>query len=83
MLALRANGWSFNSLYLLYGCDRKTIEAQCRKYKVSPPESVFTIERIGVSTIKPDDDMWHVVEGERINRGLNYSDYLARYSHRK
>jgi len=79
MLALRTQGWSFTSLSILFSCDRTSIENQCKKYMAQPEEQVYTIERITVRVLKPlVADKWKIVAGERINRGMNYADYLKK-----
>ncbi len=84
MLALRVEGWSFTSLAFLYGCDRTSIETQCKKYGAEPIGRVYTIERIVVYVLRPKiETKWKLVDGERINKGKMYEDYLNQYPHRK
>lgn len=85
MLSLRTSGWSFTSIAALFACDRKSVEKQCKKYGAKPNNEVYTIERINKSAIKPLlEDKWIERNGERINKGMNYADYLKKqYPHRK
>ncbi len=85
MLSLRVGGWSFTSIAFLFACDRKSVEKQCKKYDAKPEDKVYTIERITIHTIKPIlEDKWIERNGEKVNKGMNYEDYLSRqYPHRK
>ncbi len=79
MLTLRTYNWSFTSLALLFGCDRTSIEDQCKKYGAIPGGEVYTIERIVRDVIKPmTDTIWEVRNGELVNKGRSYADYLKR-----
>lgn len=90
MLALRRAGYSFNFLADLYDCDRTTLRYQCRKYQIFPikqiqiPNSkakeIFNPERIVhdiIITITPKQTSnWIIIDGERINAGKSYAEYL-------
>lgn len=79
MLNLRVAGWATTSLALLYSCDRSSIEFQCNKFGAKPGGEVFTLERIIRDILTPSerDSQWRITNnGERINLGRSYKDYL-------
>lgn len=90
MLMLRKTGFSFNFLAYFYKCDRTSLRYQCRKYQVFPSKKkyirndkssdIFNPNRIAnmiIMEIAPEKvSNWIVIDGERINTGKNYSDYL-------
>lgn len=92
MLSLRNSGWTFASLAELYKCDRASLRYQCRKYQVFPKKKrfifnskeVFNPKRIYIQVISelfPQKvSNWVVVDGERINTGKSYADYLQSIS---
>lgn len=79
MVNLRRNGISFVTLSHHFNCHFTSIIDQCRKYHIVPlTDQVFGIETI-VSQLLPKqnpEDRWRVIEGERINRGKSYAEYL-------
>ena len=78
MVNLRLNGLSLTSLGYLFNCNLKSIEYQCDKYNVKPIDDTYTIERL-VSKIlrnKIKEPTYKVVNGEKINLGRSYKDYL-------
>lgn len=89
ILQLRRDGWTFNALSHLYGCDRTTLRYHCRKYQIFPiktvfvknSDEVFDPERIVshiVSELYPkQESVWIVIDGEKINTGRSYKEYLA------
>lgn len=82
MVNLRRNGWALTSLSLLYGCQVPSIWDQCDKYGVIPlTDEVYTAERITTKVLVellPDEPRWRVIDGQRVNRGRTYKDYLNR-----
>lgn len=94
MLNLRRAGWTFVSLSEYYNCDRTSLRYQCRKYQIFPHKTVFTfdphhlevfdpkrITRTILLTIYPkEDEKWTLIDGERVNLGRSYTDYLKRVS---
>lgn len=86
MLNLRINGFATTSLSVIFGVNRSSIENQCDKYWVKPLDEVITIERIVSNVLPPPKKShWIVVDGERINQGKSYREYLEesrKYAHR-
>lgn len=93
MLSLRRDGWTFVALAELYDCDRTSLRYQCRKYQIFPikkifiknSNEVFDPKRIAhniIIEINPvvENPQWKVVDGERINTGKSYADYLKTIS---
>lgn len=92
ILNLRRQGWSFVSLAELYDCDRTSLRYQCRKYQVFPKKTmfiknsneVFNFKRIVhqvVAELYPQEvSNWIIVDGEKVNKGKSYADYLASVS---
>lgn len=88
MLYLRRAGFSYNFLSKFYGCDRETLRYHCHKYQIFPQKKkfihnsseVFNPARIAIkiiSTIAPEKvSNWIVIDGEKINTGKSYADYL-------
>jgi hypothetical protein len=88
MLQLRQSGWTFTSLSERYNCDRTSLRYQCRKYQIFPNKTifkrnsneVFDPKRIAGEIIvvvypQPQSN-WIEINGERINTGRDYADYL-------
>lgn len=92
MLLLREAGFSFNFLADFYGCDRTSLRYQCRKYKVFPNKTIFISNskevfnpqkiatHIIVQIFPQGKSNWTVIDGERVNMGKNYADYLKTVS---
>src|SRR5260221_11247967 len=77
MLNLRLNGLAMSSLALLFGVDRSSIAYQCEKYQIGPQDdSIYTIERIISQIIPKQNIQYKIVNGEKINLGKSYKDYL-------
>lgn len=90
MLMFRKTGFSFNFLADYYNCDRTSLRYQCRKYQIFPVKKVqmrndkspdiFNPRRIATTVIvqiAPEKvSNWTVIDGERINTGKSYADYL-------
>lgn len=94
MLMLRRAGVDTYFLAEQYNCDRDSIRYQCRKYQIFPTKTVFirndksaeifNPERIArqvlVQIVPPKTSNWVIIDGERVNTGKSYSDYLASLS---
>lgn len=92
MLNLRKSGWTFVALSQLYDCDRTTLRYQCRKYQVFPikklhiknSSEVFDPKRIALHIIHElyptVQTNWTIIQGEKINKGKSYAEYLAERS---
>lgn len=92
MLGLRRAGWTFVALAEFYNCDRTSIRYQCRKYQIFPTKTefisnsseVFNPKRIAtqivVKIVPHKISNWVIVDGERINTGKSYADYLKNIS---
>ena len=77
MINLRINGFAISSLALLFNCDPSSIRNQCDRYEIVPLDDIYTIERIIHKTFpKPSESRWKIVDGERINLGKSYKEYL-------
>lgn len=93
LLELRRLGWTLTALAELFDCDRTSLRYQCRKYMVFPPKTVFIKnsnevfdpKRIAHQIIieieppkPPEESKWVEVDGERINIGMSYADYVKK-----
>ena len=87
MLALRRMGWTFVSLANLYSCDRTSLRYQCRKYQIFPEKTkfiknqeIYSPDKISsaiiISLYPKKKSNWTMIDGERINLGKSYADYL-------
>lgn len=89
MLNLRKTGLTVTTLAIMFNCDYSSIRAQCDKYGIEPLEEVwperitggmvYGIERI-IAEIIPHyqtQTNYKVVNGERINLGKSYAEYIA------
>lgn len=77
LLNLRLNGFSLTSLAYLYSCDVMTILYRCRQHQVEPQDQVYDIQRI-IKLVLPSPQplTYKMVNGERINLGKSYKEYL-------
>lgn len=92
MLSLRSAGWTFVALSEYYNCDRTSLRYQCRKYKVFPIKTVyiknsnevFNPKRIAshilIEIYPKKVSNWVIVDGEKVNTGKSYADYLKTLS---
>lgn len=90
MLGLRRIGWTFMSLSELYNCDRTSLRYQCRKYKVFPQKTIFIknsnevfdprriLSNVIVEFFPKESSRWIIIDGERINAGKSYKEYLKK-----
>ncbi len=79
MLNLRRNGLALTSLAVIYNCDRTSVAYHCKEYQIAPiDEEVYDLERI-ISQILPKapQPTFKIVNGERINLGKTYKEYLV------
>lgn len=83
MLNLRLQGFSMDSLSLVFGCDKKAIRYQLKKYGTIPWEPVVNPfdanKKLMEDKLKgkiEEDSRWKIVDGEKINRGKSYAEYL-------
>ena len=87
VLYLRRAGWALESLSEMYNIRRQSLRYQCRKYQIFPIKTnyiknsndIFNPKRVIaqiILQIKPVTTQWLVVDGERINQGKSYKDYL-------
>lgn len=77
MLNLRIDGCSISFLAAYYHCDKSSIRFQCDKYNVEPSdEKVYAVDRILVQTFPKVVGYWKEVNGERVNVGKSYKEYL-------
>lgn len=80
MLNLRLNGYSVRTLSLLFHCEKKAIRYQLQKYAIEPQEeSIYGIEKVlnPILVLKvPEMNRWAYINGEKVSRGKNYTDYI-------
>jgi len=84
LVELRRAGWSISTLSILFNCDRTSIRLQCDKYGIIPwSRENYPIKNIIIPIIRPladkNEDKWVLIDGERINQGKSYKDYLREY----
>jgi hypothetical protein len=77
MLNLRINGYSIDSLSALFSCDPSSIRYHCNKYHIVPEYEVMGIYRILSNSFPVPDPLWIYKNGEKINTGRNYKDYVS------
>lgn len=83
ILNLRLIGWSYNSLASFFGISRQAARYQCHKYGIEyegygmriPNLSTAKMRIPNLSTAKKIDK-WRYIDGEKINTGKSYADYL-------
>lgn len=79
MLYLRFTGFSLISLAALYNCDVMSIFHQCNKFHIEPLTEVYAIDRIIRHVLPPPPPpKWKIINGEKINLGRNYKEYLMK-----
>ncbi len=81
MINLRIIGYTEQSLATMFGCDRVSISQQLIKYNIIPLEQTYDFERITraiLPSLQPQfNSQWEVRNGERINLGKSYKEYLT------
>ncbi len=73
LLNLRRVGWSYNSLSSFFGISSKGIRYQCEKYGIFADEYGISIPAVDATQAK---SRWIYLDGEKINKGKSYADYL-------
>ena len=65
MLNLRRNGFSYNILAKMFGCDRTSLAFQADRYQVKP-ETVYNLKGIVSKFLpKPEPPKYKYINGER------------------
>lgn len=78
MLNLRLIGLSLTSLAGIYGVDWTTIRHHTQHFNIPKPAEVYNLEGIIAQAIpKAPKLTYKIVNGERINLGKSYREYLA------
>lgn len=94
ILELRHAGFSFKFIADIYNCDRTSLRYHCRKYQIFPIKTVFIrndksseifnperiVSNILITFTPSKESKWFLVDGERINAGKNYKDYIRELS---
>lgn len=85
LVNFRIAGFGINLLATLFHCDKGTIRYECRKYDMGYHEHPIYSMREVVATMKNETiprstREWVVEDGERINRGHSYADYIKNLS---
>lgn len=88
MLSLRVQGYSMRFLAALFGCDRKAIRYQCVRFGVYPLTNdvfykVIVADSFDLNPTLQEESKWNYVDGEKVNRGKSYADYLKDLELRK
>lgn len=80
MLALRACGWTINSLSIHFGKDRTSIRHHLVKYNIYPltAEVRVKIEKPAPPPRPPQAPSKYNFDDEVINPGLSYKEYVER-----
>ncbi len=90
ILELRKMGLSLDFIADLYNCDRTSLRYQCRKYQIFPLKTIFVrndkspeiynpkriASQIILNFAPHEVSNWTIIDGERINTGKSYLDYL-------
>ncbi len=83
MLNLRQEGLSVRYLATFFGVDRKSIKYQCHKYAIYPQDDGINLFRpirlLILKNFTPEikkESVWTYKDGEVINLGKDYKDYL-------
>ena len=73
ILNLRLIGWSYNSLASFFGISRQAARYQCHKYGIEYEGYGMRIPNFSSAQ---KIDKWRYIDGEKINTGKSYADYL-------
>lgn len=86
LLNLRLQGYSFGALATVFHCDKMAVKRHCEKYGIYPMDfdnslrkrNSFSLPEILDLFLKPpiSDPRWVTIDGEKINRGRSYREYL-------
>jgi len=81
MIALRRAGYATTTLAIMFGVDRSSIEYHCQRFSLKPDRQIYSLERIIADVLialnPPADPRFKIVNGERINLGKTYAEYMA------
>lgn len=82
LLNFRLNGYTIDSLALIFHCDKKAIRYHCEKNEYFPltDERISVLKTVGEAIVESEIGKWRLIEGERINSGFSYKDYVKKYS---
>lgn len=81
LINFRIEGYSLNSLASLFHCDKKAVSSQLKRFSISPENQVIIFKRgvfDGPTSLLSSN--WKSLDGELINRGYTYAEYLKRCS---
>lgn len=77
MVNLRLAGLSLISLAAIYGVDWTSVRHHVKYNKIPKPKEVYSLERIIAQAIPQAPKLtYKIVNGERINLGKSYKEYL-------
>lgn len=80
LLNFREKGYAKKSLALIFHCDKKAITYQCQKYSIDPKgKNLISIAPI-ITQIIERNSRWRLLDGEMVNKGMMYKDYIKLYS---
>ncbi len=79
LLNLRWQGWSYGSLSQFFGVNKDVVKYHCVRYGV-----FFDGNPLQIPPVEEDkkDKRWRYEEGEKVNKGKSYADYLKDLKHR-
>ncbi len=97
MLSMRRQGFTFSFLARMYKCDRTSLRYQCRKYQIFPEKTVYVRNNQSAEIFNPNKiasriilkiapsfrSQWKVIDGERVNLGKSYKEYLKEYKQKE
>lgn len=91
LLGLRLSGFSTNSIAAIFNCTRPAIYSFLKKYgfhshsrgAINPLISNQLILENHLKTPLWEADKWAVIDGEKINKGRSYQDYLDAAQHKR
>ena len=78
MLNLRRNGYSIQTLAIMFNCHFTSIDFECQKYHIEPLTEVIGLERLISDVIaQVPAPSYKIINGEKINLGKSYKEYVA------
>lgn len=86
LINLRIFGFSEVSLALLteFNVDRTALIYHFKKYGIGRPQDTYDIPRMVSKMIPPSfKDVWVEIDGERVNTGRTYKEYLSHRNYLK
>lgn len=80
LINLRLFGYSVDSLAMVFHCDKKAVRNQCDRFFILPEREIFSINKEMGRIFKqqPEGRNWKVLDGEKVNMGHSYADYLKK-----